>query len=276
MNCTDAQNLFGDAIDGTLSVDDRQEFLKHVSACGVCRRELELESVTKATIRKRIQRVSTPPDVRSFVLRSLGEASALAIEQPSWLERLFTGRRLFPSLATMFVVIALMYYFFPSGPSPEALAMHTSSNDVMLKTVQNFTKIREGQMRPSSVACDPQVIASYFRKNGLHFAADTKMLEDCDWYGASYSDSDGIQAAHVVYQMGEEIAYVYEVKKEEALEGSKLSLPVAARESLLKTGRYTDPLHPNCNIVVWTENGTLCSAVSTMSKDRLAAIFASR
>ncbi|MBF8248969.1 MAG: zf-HC2 domain-containing protein [Bacteroidetes bacterium] len=64
---------------------------------------------------------------------------------------------------------------------------------------------------------------------------------------------------------------MYEVKKIEALEGASLSMPPAAKQALAEKGIYTDPLHPGCNVVVWTANETLCAAVSTMNKDKLLA-----
>jgi hypothetical protein len=50
-------------------------------------------------------------------------------------------------------------------------------------------------------------------------------------------------------------------------------MPPAARTSLQKTGWYTDPHHPRCNVVVWISNETLCVAVSSMKKDEMLALL---
>ena len=275
MNCTEVQNNFGNAVDGTLQPSFREEFFKHLSLCLGCRKEYELESVTKNAVRNNVKHLDTPASVRSSILMSLRESYSAVADGPSWFERLFGGRRLFPSLVTILAVVSLVYYLVPPAVPPENLSVHTASNDVIFQTLQNFARIRDGQMKPKTVACDPAIITTYFKKNGLQFAADAKILDNCDWYGASYSDFDGVQLAHVVYQIGDDMTYVYEVKKDEAMEGSTLSMPSAAKQSLKKTGWYTDPLHPDCNVVVWTANGTLCSATSTMKKDRLAAMLTS-
>ena len=212
MNCAKAQEQFGDAIDGTLSPNVRDELLKHLSLCGVCRKDFELESIAKQIVRKSVHRVSTPGDVRNVVMNSLRKEYVDKTASTTLFERLFTGRRLFPSLVTALVVVALIYYFVPPEPSPSHLAVHTASNDIIFQSLQNFSSLREGRLKPKSVACDPTVIKSYFQKNGLQFAADTKVIDDCDWYGALHSEFEGVQLAHVMYQMGDDMTYVYEVK----------------------------------------------------------------
>ena len=276
MNCTEVQEQFGNAVDGTLPSNVRDELFKHFSLCHACRKDFELESIAKQIVRKSVRHVDTPGDVRNVVMSSLRKEYAEEAAGTTLFERLFTGRRLFPSLVTALVVVALIYYFVPPQPSPSHMAVHTASNDIIFQSLQNFSSLREGRLKPKSVACDPTVIKSYFQKKGLQFAADTKVIDDCDWYSALYSNFEGVQLAHVVYQMGDDMTYVYEVKKDEAMEGSTLSMPAAAKQSLSKTGWYMDPLHPDCNVVVWTSNGTLCAAVSTMKKDRLFAFLSSQ
>jgi anti-sigma factor (TIGR02949 family) len=270
VTCDEVLEHLGLALDGSFSGRVREEFFNHLSVCARCRREFELETVAQQLVRKSVKHVATPHHVRNFVLGSLHEEFAHAGQRISWVERFF-GRRFFPSLVTALVVIALIYYFVPLESSGSRLAVHTASNDVIFQLLQNFTRIREGQLKPKAVACDAAVIKSYFEKNGCNFAAKTKVIDDCDWYGAMVSEFDGVRLAHVVYHTGDDVTYVYEVTKKEALEGVSLSMPPAAKQALAEKGVYTDPLHPGCNVVVWTANETLCAAVSTMKKDKLLA-----
>ena len=270
MTCDKVLELLGLALDGPFSGQIREEFFNHLSVCARCRREFELETVAQQLVRKSVKHVIAPHNVRNFVLGSLREEFARAEGRISWVERFF-GKRFFPSLVTALVVVALIYYFAPLEPSGSRLAVHTASNDVIFQLLQNFTRIREGQLKPRTVACDAAVIKSYFKKNGHDFAANTKVIDDCDWYGAMVSEFDGVKLAHVVYQTGDDVTYVYEVKKKEALEGGSLSMPPAAKQALTEKGVYTDPLHPGCNVVVWIANETLCAAVSTMKKEKLLA-----
>jgi len=276
LNCIEIQENLSPAVDGALSANLKDDFFHHLSLCPKCKNEFELESFTKQIVRKSIRRVSAPADVRGLVLNALRTEYTHEAPTTNLFERLFGGRRLFPSLVTAFIVIALIYYVAPPEPSASHLAVHGSTNDVIFQSLQNFTSMREGRLKPKSVACDPTVIKSYFAKNGLQFAADTKVIDDCDWYGALHSEFEGVQLAHIMYQVGDDMTYVCEVKKGDAMEGAALSIPLAAKEALTKTGWYTDPLHSDHSVVVWTSNGTLCAAVSTMEKDQLLAFVSSR
>ena len=270
MTCDEVLEHLGLVLDGSFSGRAREEFFSHLSMCARCRREFELETIAQQLVRKSVKHVVTPHNVRNFVLGSMREEFAHVEERVSLVDRLF-GRRFFPSLVTALVVIAMIYYFAPLEPSDSRLAVHTASNDVIFQLLQNFTNIREGKLKPRTVACDAAVIKSYFKKSGHDFAANTKVIDDCDWYGAMVSEFGGVRLAHIVYQTGDDVTYVYEVKKMEALEGVSLSMPPAAKQALAEKGIYTDPLHPGCNVVVWTVNETLCAAVSTMKKDKLLA-----
>lgn len=270
MTCEEVLEHFGLAIDGSFTGRVREEFFSHLGVCARCRREFELETVAQQLVRKSVRHVATPPEVRNSVHRSLREEFAHQEERLPWLERFF-GRRFFPSLVTAVVVIAMIYYFAPVEPSGFQQAVHTASNDIIFQSVQNFMGIREGRLKPRTVACDASVIESYFKKNRHDFAANTKVIDDCDWYGAMVSEFGGVRLAHVVYHTGDDVTYVYEVKKADALGGGSLSMPPAAKQALSEKGVYTDPLHPDCNVVVWTANETLCAAVSTMKKDKLLA-----
>ncbi|HLF20222.1 MAG TPA: hypothetical protein VI704_05495, partial [Bacteroidota bacterium] len=121
MNCAKAQEQFGNAIDGALSLNVQGELSKHLSLCGVCRRDFELESIAKQIVRKSVHRVSTPGDVRNVVMNSLRKEYVDETASTTLFERLFTGRRLFPSLVTALIVVVLIYYFVPPQPSPSHL-----------------------------------------------------------------------------------------------------------------------------------------------------------
>jgi hypothetical protein len=63
------------------------------------------------------------------------------------------------------------------------------------------------------------------------------------------------------------------VRKRNVVEGSPLIMPPAARTALRKTGWYTDPHHPDCNVILWISDQTLCAAVSSLKKDQMLALL---
>lgn len=276
MDCKEVHNLFGHAIDGILPKNFVSAFFEHLSLCHPCKKEYELELVTKSAVRTAVPPVRTPAAVHDAILLALGNQYAASANAPSLRSRFFGGSFTVPALVGGLAVAALVYFIVPFSPSPDELTVHTASNDVINQTMKNFQLIRDGEMKPTMTSCYPEGVITYFESNGVKFAVNIRPIDNCDWYGALFNEYNGVKLAHVMYKIGDELMYVYQVRCDEATEGSTLRLPPAAKTSLAKTGWYLDPQHPNCNVVLWKENGTLCVAASTMKKEKMLEIFASK
>lgn len=271
MNCREIQELTGDALDRNLSGDRKFDFLAHIKVCPPCRNEYEIELLAKNVVGRTLKHLPTPQAVSQAILRLVrneGEAPRF-----SWFSRLFSWRFLAPALGLGILLIALTVILVTPNDSSNKAYLHTAENDIINQSLHNFALVQSGQLKPSMIACYSDVIVGYFQKQNVEFAVSVVSDDSCDWYGAVANTYDGVNVAHIVYKPGDELLYVFEVKKTDALEGSVLSLPAAARESLARTGWYTDPQHEECNVVLWTVNETLCAAVSTMKKDRLLAFL---
>lgn len=264
MNCREVHEYVGDILDREVSREQREEFFSHVKACITCRNDYEIESLARGLVRSKLTRIRTPSHVAQTVLDSLPLTSG-----SSWRETLFGSRILAPALTAG--IAAILLFFFFSGP-PDNVS-HTSENDIIRQSLDNFALIQAGELRPSMVACYPEVIVGYFQEQNANFAVSVFSDDSCEWYGAIANTYNGVNLAHIVYKRGDDLLYVYEVRKGEALQGSVLSLPGAAKKSLAETGWYTDPQHEECGVILWTVNETLCAAVSTMKKDRLLAFL---
>ncbi len=273
MNCSDANALFGDALDGELTPESRSALSDHLRAWFSCRKAYELESITRAVVRENCPRVTTPPDTVRFVTAAIEQER----EHPSvilaWIHEVFTTRRLIPALVGS-IAIAVFLIFF-SQPSETPLLesdAHTASNDVIFQSLQNFAMLEKGELKPARIATRADVVHQYLDSSGMDFAVIHPM-DCCKSYGVATSVYAGIRLAHVVYTLDGDVMYVYQVRKAHVQEGSALVMPPAARTSLQKTGWYTDPHHPNCNVVLWTTDQTLCVAVSSMKKDEMLALL---
>jgi hypothetical protein len=80
----------------------------------------------------------------------------------------------------------------------------------------------------------------------------------------------------VIYKIGKELLYVFEVSDDDALYGTQISLPPTAKRALAQSGWYTDPDHPDCNVVLWRTDEAVCVAVSTMRKGQLLSLLTTR
>jgi hypothetical protein len=271
MKCTEASNLFGDAIDGTIPQSIRTSLQEHFGVCRPCRRAYELEVITKDVVRRRCLRVTTPPEILQAVAAKLENPSQPPVLFLEWVQDVFTVRRVLPALALSIAVVILLV-FYNSPNAVQESDVHTASNDVIFQSLQNFEKLQKGELTPAVHASRAEEVHQYLDDSGMDFAF-VQPLDCCKSYGALTSEYDGIKLAQVVYTMGRDVMYVYQVKKEKVFDGSTLIIPPAARTALEKTGWYTDPRHPNCNVILWIKDQTLCAAVSSMKKDEMLAIL---
>jgi len=262
-------------IDGIVPDDDKKAFHAHIASCDMCKRSYELEVVAKSLVQQNLPRVSTPMHVRRAVLGSLYEEAERA-SRP-FLSRLFALVPT-PAYAVAAAAILIVYLFFPSQQtSLDDMIRHAGERDVMEQAASNFALIRDGKIQPSMTTCSPENIYAYLHAQELPFEAVVRPLDRCDGYSAIVNEYDGVKLAHVVYSIGDDMLYVYQVKGNESLtDTGHLTMPPAAREALMATGWYTDPQHPDCSVVLWEENGTVCAATSTMSKTKMLALLATR
>ena len=269
MNCAEANDLFGGAIDGSIPSNTRAILFEHLGLCRGCRRAFELETITKAVVRKRCARVATPPDIYSAVVTALERPSPMPFLE--WIQKVFTMRRLLPALAvSLAAVVGLILFNSPSGTP--GMDFHRASNDVIYQSLQNFSKLRNGELKPAVVANRAEDIHQYLDTSGMDFAV-VQPMDCCTSYGALTSEYNGVKFAQIVYTMSSDVMYVYQVRKKNVFDGSTLIISPAARIALEKTGWYTDLRHPNCSVVLWLKDQTLCAAVSSMKKDELLAML---
>jgi len=271
MNCTEATELLGEAIDGSIPVSVRSNLLQHLGICRGCRKSYELEVITKAVVHSRCSCVTTPSEVVQAIVSALAVSPQSVSPFLEWIQDVFTMRRLIPAfVASIAIVVALV--FFNSPASVNESDVHTASNDVIFQSLQNFAKLQKGELKPAMVANKAEEIHQYLHRRGIDFAI-VQPMDCCQSYGAMTSEYGGVKQAQVVYNMGDDVMYVYQVSKQSVFEGSTLIIPPAAKTALERTGWYTDPNHPDCNVVLWIANQTLCAAVSSMKKDEMLALI---
>lgn len=273
MNCSEANELFGDAIDGAMPSVSRNKISRHLRACPSCRRSYELETFVKALVKSGCVRITAPSQVVQSIVATIEKETQAPPSFLAWVQEVSTMRRLMPALVGS-IAVAVFLVFFNQEPQPSVLEsdVHTASNDVIFQSLQNFSKLQKGEFTPARSATKAEDLHKYLDSSGMDFAV-IHTMDCCKSYGATFSEYDGIRLAHVVYTLDGDVMYVYQVRKSHILEGSTLIIPPAARTALKKTGWYTDPNHPNCNVVLWISNETLCAAVSSMKKDEMLAML---
>lgn len=268
MNCLEVNDHLGDAIDGALSGQIRKRFEDHLVKCIRCRNSYEFELLGKSLIRAKLHPVSAPSSIQVSITESLRKES---VEPKSSFERLFAPRYRLPALAAGLAgLIIIMMFAFPQWRGTPT-GVSVASANILQQSILNFAAIQSGDLEPAMKTCQPEGVLGFFEEKDISFLVNVMPIENCEWYGAIFSEHEGIKQAHVVYKFNGQMMYVYQVGKEDVLNSSML--PQKAQEALLETGWYVDPDVDGRNIVLWMANGTLCAAVSSMPKDRLLALL---
>ena len=276
MDCDGVQQYAGSAIDGFLSSDAENEFQAHLERCRPCRQEVALEKLSKQLVRRYVSLIPTPRSIQTLILSSLHqEYNMSGSTDDAWMTRVNRFRILVPAFAGG--AIAAAFFLMVALPSDQSLRMfaHTAENDIIHQSFETFALLKSGQLIPSMVSSVPESVGGFFRRSSLQFGVQIPTVHGSEWCGGSASDSKGVQQAHLLYKMGDEWLYVCEMSGDDAISGTRLSLPPAAKIALTRSGWYTDPMHPNCNVIAWKKDDVVCVAVSTMGKERLLALLSS-
>ena len=274
MDCDSVQQYAGDAIDRFLPKDLEHEFQAHLERCPPCRKAIEQEKLSKQLVQRYIGWIPTPQSIHALVLASLHqEYRATGVKDNSPFARSLSLRILAPALAGG--IVAASFFLMVNVPrdASASLAAHTSENDIIHQSFDTFALVKAGQLVPAIVSSVPESVSSFFQRSPLQFGVDLPMIQGCDWCGGSETEFGGVKQAHLIYRIGNEWVYICETSDRDALQGAPLTLPPAAKIALAKSEWYTDPTHPDCNVVVWKNGDVVCVAVSTMKKGRLLAVL---
>jgi hypothetical protein len=274
VDCNGIQQHAGSAIDGFLAKGLEHEFQAHLDLCKPCRQEIALERLSKLLVQRYVSWISTPRSIQTLIVTSLHQEFMVAgSADKSWIAKATRFRTIVSALAGG--VVAAAFFLMVGIPSDQSmrLSAHTAENDIIHQSFETLALLRSGHLVPSMVSSVPESVGGFFQRSSLQFGVQIPNIHGFDWCGGSASDNRGVKQAHLLYKVGNEWVYVCETSGEDAISGSELSLPPAAKIALMKSGWYTDPMHPNCNVVVWKKDDVVCVAVSTMGKEQLLALL---
>jgi hypothetical protein len=274
VDCNGVQQHAGGAIDGFLANDVKNEFQTHLERCKPCRQEIALEKVSKRLVQRHVSWIPTPRSIQTLILTSLHqEYTAAGSKDDSWIARITRFSVLVPMVACG--VVAAVFFLLVGIPSDRSsrLSAHTADNDIIHQSFETLALLKTGQRAPGLVSSVPESVRAFFSRSSLQFGVQIPEIQGSEWCGGSASDNRGVKQAHLLYKLGDEWVYVCETSDIDAMSGNQLSLPPAAKSALVQSGWYTDPTHPNCNVVVWKKSDVVCVAVSTVGKKQLLVLL---
>jgi hypothetical protein len=276
VRCDEAQELAGQAIEGTILPEDRNALFRHLSVCSPCRRAFDLELATKHTVRETIPHAPTPPNIRHAIL------AVIEAEERVAANRLRAARqrtRLLVRTPLVLVGIGMLTFWYAAavrGPQLIQQREERVEENIIRVAEDNLARVRVGILRPAVVTGEPRDIQEYFRRHGAEFASAIIPPAKGQWYGAVLTEHRGIPMAHLVCKMGEHLMYVFEVQERDVQRDADLRLPTGAIEGIARMGWFSDKGLGGNAVVFWREDQILCAAASTMKPQDMIAVLSAR
>jgi len=270
VNCSEVRDLITPAIDGELEERLKTQTHEHFLECPACRNEFELEQITKRLVSRRVQRAQAPQVLVNHIRTQLDaqgrkDSTFLAeflstFKKSSWKITFAIGGT---------VIAVLLLLLLTPFKSHHSHAQPKDSN-IIHQTYNNFDEVLKGDMKPQITTDDPAVLKSHFAQK-VNFTVNIPRMKRCELFGALFSSYGSENIVHLLYKYDNNVIYLYQASWQAVLDGQSLQLPTNAIEQLQRTGWYTENHMPDCTLVIWVVDSTLCCVVADIQKDKLLA-----
>ena len=267
MNCSEVSEHITSAVDGALSAELVPPVKDHLERCPQCRSEFELEGATKRFVGARMKRTAAPQALRSQITLALAREAATVptgggatiLRRPLW--------RVVISVGTAAAAVAF-FLFFP----PSAHHLHTQPVDdnMIHQTYNNYDSILDGKIVPAVASSDPGTVEASIQPQ-VHFRPIVPKLKKYTLVGGEPAHYRGRCVAHVVYKNGKNVVYMYQACYKDVLDGKSLTLPPNVLSDLNRTGWYFENHAPDCSLIVWVVDSSVCCAIADVGRDQLMA-----
>ena len=272
MKCEDIQELITADVDGELAEEAKSTLQDHLRNCPACKADYELELTTKTFLKRRLNRVVAPPNLRAQITAELATQASSAPRFGEWLNELFNRRSPRAMLALGSLVAVLLVVLTVTPPKPHHSHAQPVDANIIHQTWNNFDNVLDGKFDPQVATDDPVVLRSYFASK-VPFKVNCPKHRGTRLVGGASSRYNNEPCANVVYRNGRDVIYVYETNYRCVAHGPNLNLPREALNQLQASGWYCEHPHPECTLVVWLVDSTVCCAAADMTQDKLLAFL---
>ncbi|MFA6437981.1 MAG: hypothetical protein WCX28_01605 [Bacteriovoracaceae bacterium] len=263
MNCNEFRECVCEIVDKRLSDERTNELMQHAQVCSHCNFEYRSMQAMKNIVHEKLKQQSVPAEVYYSIVNA-----TLHRSHSSWVKKLF-GFQLNPVIAIIafaFITVGVYSFVIPSNGGM------TEETNIIVQSLKNYQAVIGGSIKPQLVSSEDNVRS--FLANEVSFDVNVPKMKGCSSCAGALSSFNGVQLAHVVYQVGnKDIIYIYQASMNEAMEGTIIGLPEEVKTELQKTDWYVQDLEENVTLILWRYNNTLCSAVSKMDKEEMIALL---
>ncbi|MBI1806866.1 MAG: hypothetical protein HYR76_07440 [Ignavibacteria bacterium] len=258
------------AIDGELDKGVTPRVSEHLTECPKCLAEFELERATKSFVKRRLKSLPTPEHLREKIKTQLSHETIGERDHTSPVVRSprIPSWRMMLALGGGVAIILLLLAITPT----KSRHSHSQPDDdnVIHQTYNNFDGILDGKISPQIVSDDP-IAVNTFLETRANFRVNIPRMKEYKLIGGVFSQYKGQNIAHLIYKHNRDCIYLYQVKLQDLFAGKALQLPREATDELLRTGWYFENHMPDCSLIVWFADSTVCCAVADITRDKLLA-----
>lgn len=268
MECKKFQERITAAVDNALASHERQELELHLTACPECKSTFLMEEATRRLVRMRCTRVRAPEHVLQSIAAQVESPSR---EQRSWISGILDSIYVRPAIAFAIACIAIIVLVNNGKRTNFVEASMLPANDVVKQSLLNYAALARKEIEPQIRSDRVDDIEKFF-SGKTEFPAFVPSMSGCTLVGGVLNEFAGETLAHVVFNHnGSDLVYVYEACWETVQQGTPLHLSQEIQDHLRAGEPYvaTDP--QGYTVVLWQNNGTLCSAVAKLDQDTLLA-----
>jgi len=271
VQCKEFAEYISPFVDGELEGTIEPSFRQHLEACPPCRNEAELERITKNLLGHRLPRLYAPDELLASVHKQVvSEGPA-----PSALAALFTGLLEQLTWRTVFAiggaaVIIFLLTFIPFRTHrPHA---QPDDNSVINQTYNNFDGVLDGKLTAEVSSDDPAVVRA-FLSSRVNFPLKVLNPKDARLVSGAHSHYKCANLVHLLYKNDKGLIYLYEASLREISDKGVLGVTPEITSELRQTGWHVESHRPDCGLIMWIVDSTVCCAVGDMDKNQLLASF---
>ena len=265
MKCNEFHECVCEIIDKRLPEERVEELLHHAQQCPHCNYELHALDLTKKIVKEKVHRQSVPASLYySIINKTSGSPAGFWNSTKHFLGTLFVNPA---AIGVLLLVVAVGIYsvFIPQSQSlPE-------ERNIISQSLKNYQAVIGGSIKPQMTGNTDNV--KDFLAKEVGFEVNVPKLTGCNSCAGVLSSYDGVKLAHVVYNVGGSIVYIYQADMKMAMKGDTIGLPEEAKNELQKTDWYVHEFENGRTVVVWRFKNTLCAAVSDMDKKQLMSLL---
>jgi hypothetical protein len=277
----------------------RKKIEQHLAYCPECRAAYEAELTTKMIVRERFARTQASDALRRKIAGELDRvdsqkreeiASSGAEAREDWLDR-FASDYLSPvgiGIALVLVLVGggLLFYTPSARKSPLVVESGTSSDatqgitsnapiNFFNKASDNFDAILAGSLKLQVTTADSGHLEQYFREHGIDYPVRLVPVR-VPLAGGVVSEHGVRKFAHMIYEAGDTILYLFEVPHA-ALEKGDIVYVTSDVLSRLDHGEWIwveqVPGHP---LAMFEREGAVIAAVANVPRPTMEGLLATR